>query len=101
MNPSESKPKRPRDIIDELEDFCGLKGSLAEVSPERNQSGDCSRKGQPTRLLGLGVQHGVGEDFHLRIVERKECLVMERRGKDQRFETREFSSRITVAEELP
>jgi len=34
MNPQESTPKRPRDIIDHVEDFCGLTDSVVEVGPE-------------------------------------------------------------------
>ncbi len=34
MNPADATPERPRDIIDDVEDLCGQKGSLAEVSPE-------------------------------------------------------------------
>jgi hypothetical protein len=33
MKKPDCTPKRPRDIIDEVEDLCAEKGSLAEVSP--------------------------------------------------------------------
>src|SRR5437867_4313052 len=38
MNPPDSTPERPPDIIDHVEDFCGQSGSVAEVSPEYYES---------------------------------------------------------------
>lgn len=34
MNPPDSTPERPRDLIDDIEDFCAQTGSAAEVGPE-------------------------------------------------------------------
>ena len=34
MNPPDSKPERPRNIIDDVEDLCAERGFLAEVGPE-------------------------------------------------------------------
>jgi hypothetical protein len=34
MNPLDSTPERPRDVIDAVEDICGQTGSMAEVNPE-------------------------------------------------------------------
>ncbi|MBI4326847.1 MAG: hypothetical protein HY674_16525 [Chloroflexi bacterium] len=38
MNPPDSTPQRPRDIVDHVEDLCRQKGSAAEVSPEYYES---------------------------------------------------------------
>ena len=34
MNPLDSTPERPRDIIDDVEDLCAERGCLADVSPD-------------------------------------------------------------------
>lgn len=38
MNPPDSTPDRPRDIIDDVEDICGQSGSVVEISPEYYES---------------------------------------------------------------